>query len=306
METTLHRATSLDETTQRLATMVTPEGIGRAFAFTPRPSDVIISPFAKCGTTWLQQIVHGLRTRGDIDFDDISRVVPWIETSPNLGLDLDAEQKAEPRAYKSHLPWHVVPKGGRYIVAFRDPKDALVSMYYFMSGWFFEPGTVSLEEWAFGRFLDRSEGRDYWTHLLSWWQQRDNESVLLLAYETMKRDLAATIRTVAAFAGIATDTQLLDLVERQASVEFMRQYKDRFDDLLMRRRSEEVAGLPSGSDSSKVRVGKVGGHKQALPAQVVDALDATWREVIEPQTGLASYEALVASLPRTELDPSAT
>ena len=32
---------------------------------------VIITPFAKCGTTWLQQMVHSLRTGGDLDFDDI-------------------------------------------------------------------------------------------------------------------------------------------------------------------------------------------------------------------------------------------
>ena len=58
-------------------------------AWRPRPSDVVISPFAKCGTTWLQQTFHTLRTRGDMDFDDISRVVPWIETSTLLGLDLE-------------------------------------------------------------------------------------------------------------------------------------------------------------------------------------------------------------------------
>ena len=57
--------------------------------FEPRATEVVISPFGKCGTTWLQQIVHTLRTRGDTDFDDISRVVPWIETSRTLGLDLD-------------------------------------------------------------------------------------------------------------------------------------------------------------------------------------------------------------------------
>ena len=51
-----------------------------------RPTDIVIAPFGKSGTTWVQQIVHCLRTRGDMDFDDISRVVPWIETSAMLGL----------------------------------------------------------------------------------------------------------------------------------------------------------------------------------------------------------------------------
>jgi hypothetical protein len=135
--------------------------------YVPRPTDVIISPFGKCGTTWLQQIFHTLRTRGDMDFDDISRVVPWIETSARLGIDLNGRQKAAPRGFKSHLGWDEVPKGARYIVSFRDPRDALVSMYKFMEGWFIEPGTVALEEFARGTFLD--EERRYWRHLLSWW-----------------------------------------------------------------------------------------------------------------------------------------
>lgn len=32
--------------------------------YTPRPTDVIISPAAKSGTTWLMQIAHQLRVKG--------------------------------------------------------------------------------------------------------------------------------------------------------------------------------------------------------------------------------------------------
>ena len=105
-----------------------------------RATDVVISPFGKCGTTWLQQIAHTLRTRGDMAFDDISRVCPWIETSADLGLELDVEQRANPRVFKSHLDADRVPRGGRYIVSCRDPRDAVYSMYKFMEGWLLEPG----------------------------------------------------------------------------------------------------------------------------------------------------------------------
>src|SRR5262245_35199260 len=201
---------------ERIALMSAGEGMGTVPAFEPRPSDVVIAPFAKCGTTWLQQVVHGLRTRGDMDFDDISRVVPWIETSRDLGLHLEAAQRGHPRAFNSHLSWDLVPKGARYVVSIRDPKDVLVSLYRFMEGWFFEPGTVSIAEFARGRFLLRSDGRDYWTHLRSWWEQRRDANVLLLCYEHMHLDLESTIRRVAAFADIALDDELLRLVMRQS------------------------------------------------------------------------------------------
>ena len=87
----------------------------RGLAFKPQPNDIIISPYAKSGTTLLQQIAHGLRTRGSMEFDEITAVTPWIEIAYDVGWDLKASQVAEPRVYKTHLGWHEIPKGGRYI-----------------------------------------------------------------------------------------------------------------------------------------------------------------------------------------------
>ena len=77
-----------------------------------------------------------------MDFDEITLVVPWLELALDLGIDPDAPQVAEPRAFKSHLNWHDVPKGGRYITMVRDPGDVLVSMYHFHEGWRFEAGSI--------------------------------------------------------------------------------------------------------------------------------------------------------------------
>src|SRR3954447_2960755 len=123
------------------------ESMQRGKAFKPRATDVIISPFPKSGTTWLQQIVHSLRTRGDMNFEEITAVVPWLEMADALGLDLEAPQPF-PRAYKSHLNWNDVPKGGRYVISIREPKDALVSFYRFFEGWWFEPGSIPFETFA--------------------------------------------------------------------------------------------------------------------------------------------------------------
>ena len=142
------RATSLDAFQAIMGLMGTPEGLALGLDLTLLPTDVVISPFGKSGTTWLQQMCHTLRTRGDMDFEDISAVAPWIETSTDLGLDLNAPQKAHPRLFKSHLGADKIPKGGRYINSCRDPKDALYSMYKFMEGWFLEPGAVSLSDTA--------------------------------------------------------------------------------------------------------------------------------------------------------------
>jgi hypothetical protein len=265
-------------------------------AFKPRPSDVIITPYGKSGTTWLQQIVHGLRTRGDMDFDDISRVVPWIEVSHSLGIDLDAPQRAEPRAFKSHLAWDDVPKGGRYLLSVRDPKDALVSMYRFLEGWWFETGSIPIATIAREVYMANREAHGYWRHLASWWPRRRQENVLMLAYENMQADLPGTIRRIARFIGCELDEALLALVVRQSSFDFMLAYKDKFDDRLIRERAEQVGALPPGSDSAKVRNGRVGAHRLELPADISREMDQIWQAEITRRFGLASYQNLRAVL----------
>jgi len=268
----------------------------------PRPTDIVISPFGKCGTTWLQQTFHTLRTRGDMDFDDISRVVPWIETAHDLAIDLDAPQRAQPRGFKSHLTYDLIPKGARYIVSIRDPKVVLVSAFRFAEGWFFEPGSVSIETYARRQFMQRASpgGRrgDYWRHLASWWPHRHDADVLLMSYEHMNRDLPSTVRRVAHFVGIELDPELFDVVMRQSSIEFMLAHKDRFDDRLMRERSETLLNLPLDSDSSKVRKGRVGEHVTELTPDVAEQLDAIWCDEIEATLGFENYAALVDALER--------
>jgi hypothetical protein len=297
-----HRARSLAEFGENGAKMFVPADIGAGLmAYRPRPSDVVITPYGKCGTTWLQQIFHTLRTRGDFDFDDISRVVPWLETSVIVGLDIEAPQRADPRGFKSHLPYDMVPKGARYIVALRDPKDAVVSMYRFMEGWFLEPGAVAMDDFAANWIERGATATDYWRHLLSWWDVRDNPEVLVLSYEGMTAAPEATIRRVAAFSGLALDDDLLALTLERSSLDFMLAHKDRFDDLLMRTASEVRCNLPPGSDTAKVRKGGSGGHTAELSPAIAAAIDAKWAEVVTPATGFADYAALEAEVRRRSL-----
>ncbi len=290
------RARSLGEFGEVSGKLFRDEEIGASIAsYRPRPTDVIISPFAKCGTTWLQQIIHCLRTGGDMDFDDISRVVPWIETARAANLDLEAPQRGEPRAFKSHLAYDDVPKGARYIVAFRDPRDAMVSLYRFMDGWFIEPGAVPLDDFVRMRLARSDERSGYWHHLNSWWAQRDNPDVLLLSYEQMNAQPEAAIRKVAGFCRLPVDDARIALALERSSLAYMLAYKDRFDDAILRLESERRCNLPPGADSAKVRKGGSTG-RQELSDDLVAALDAKWAELVAPVTGLADYAALEAAL----------
>jgi hypothetical protein len=180
-----------------------------------------------------------------MEFDEINSVIPWIEIAFDVGWDLNALQVAEPRVFKSHVSWHDIPKGARYIISFRHYHDAIVSFYRFFEGWLFEPGTISLEtltHWRWPR--DKADRQGYWYHLISWWEQRHNQDVLLLCYEDMKADLSDTVQKVARFMGIELDDSLLDIVIRQSSREFMLAHEHQFDERHINEIGGKRAGLP--------------------------------------------------------------
>lgn len=287
------RATSVAQQKEIFQKMMTPEEVSQGLAVKLSSTDIVITPFSKSGTTWLQQIVHCLRTRGDMDFDDISRVVPWIETSGSLGIDLNLPQRALPRAFKSHLGADAIPKGARYINSVRNPKDVAVSLFKFMEGWFVEPGSIKFDQFVRESFIPEIS---YWKHLLSWWQRRNDDDVLFLAYEHIKKDLPGTIKRVANFIDIELDDELQTITELHASFAFMKEHNDRFDDLLMRELSETRGGLPSGSDASKVRKGNIGDHKQMFTPELESELEQIWQQEITATTGIKDYDALIALL----------
>jgi len=185
---TYSRPTSIKEMQERMQNFATDESWQRGLDYKPAATDVFIVTPPKCGTTWMQQIVHGLRTRGSMDFDEIGRVVPWLNMAHDMGIDINAPQVANPRAFKTHTTLDETPKGGKYIVILRDPKDALVSHFHFFEEFFFEKGSVNLETFAREHYIPR---RNIHNHLLSLWgrhkdkEERLNESLILLALNSI-------------------------------------------------------------------------------------------------------------------------
>ncbi|WP_162933000.1 sulfotransferase domain-containing protein [Roseovarius sp. EL26] len=284
------RPTDMDGVRQNLKGFATETGVQQGLSYQPAASDIFISPFAKCGTTWMQQIVHGLRTGGAMEFDEITEVVPWLELAHDMGMDVDAPQVAHPRAFKSHLSWDEIPKGGRYIVVLRDPVDAMVSLYKFFDGWQFEAGSITLEDFA-AYFLERDPSNSYWHHAQSWWAQRAHADVLLLAFEEMKLDLPAAVRQVAAFMGVS-DPKVIELATHQAGFAFMKAHSDQFDDHLLRHARDAACNLPTDGVSTKVNQGQAGQGKHMISDHIRAAFADRWHGTMGQSFGLADYAAL--------------
>ena len=91
------RNTSLERMKETISLMLTKEGINHGFSFKPRSDDVFIVTYPKCGTTWMQQILHQLRSGGDMSFEEISDVIPFVESAYDIGINMEDEQKFQPR-----------------------------------------------------------------------------------------------------------------------------------------------------------------------------------------------------------------
>ena len=278
-----------------LGCLLTDKSIEKALCFTPQADDVFVVTYPKSGTTWMQQIVHGIRSKGDMNFGEICQVVPWIEACDELNQDMERPFDVLPRAYKTHFNYDRVPKGARYIYVVRDPKDVLPSFYHFFEGFMFAPGSISMDEFFTQFFVAGSKSGRYWEHLLSWWPYKDSANCLFLTFEQLKTDLPACVDKVADFIAVELSAAERALVIEQSSFAFMNQHQSHFDDHFLLNNRRDACNLPADVTTSKVRSGQSGGDK-GLSCHIVAQLDKIWHETITAKLGFKDYQALRAAL----------
>lgn len=284
----LSLASTIDDLRDRMISFRSPEASRRGLEIEVRPDDVFISTYPKCGTTWTQQIVHQLRTGGSMDFEEICVVVPWLESAWDMNIDPSADQAWTPRAFKSHLDWERIPKGGRYINVVRDPVTTVASFHRFFEGYVIEPGAISADEFVMEWLLDGSASGRLWDFIVSWWRRRDDPTVLILAYEEMLADPVKAVWEIATHIGLDRPDRI-DAAVARSSREFMAAHASRFDDHVFRAATDHRLGLPSGGTSAKVQPTPT---KGSLSDEVIAALHQTWTDDVASAIGVASYAEL--------------
>ncbi|GMS80668.1 hypothetical protein PENTCL1PPCAC_2843, partial [Pristionchus entomophagus] len=225
----------------------TPENVRSAKAMVPRPTDVFIATYPKCGTTWIQHIVHQLLGKTEYE----AAVHEETDNQPSSSsVDTQDEKKGEesahpmcfvspmiermgaaysdtiktPRVLKSHFTYKNIPKGGqaKYIYAVRNPKDCLTSYFHHNRNfkiYDFEHGDFNV---FFDLFMQGQVGfGDYFDHLNSWTEgiEKREEKILFLKYEEMVADLHTAVVKIADFLGgdaaalIKDEQRLASIVE---------------------------------------------------------------------------------------------
>lgn len=211
------------------------------FAF--RDDDIIISTYAKSGTTWVQQIVSQLIFDGAAGLP-VAEMSPWLDLRiPPKDIKLpEIEKQTQRRFLKTHLPVDalVFSPAAKYIYIGRDGRDVVWSMYNHhvnANDFWYEalndtPGRVgppierppdSILQY-FQDWLER-DGHPFWPfweNIRTWWEIRELPNVLMIHFADLKADMAGEIRRIAAFIDVEVNETSWDAILEHCSFDYMK------------------------------------------------------------------------------------
>ncbi|XP_069857182.1 sulfotransferase 2A1-like [Dipodomys merriami] len=196
-----------------------------------KDEDIITVTYPKSGTHWLIEVLSLIHTKGDPNWIRSVPIYvrsPWIETAS--GYEFKVERKEGPPLISSHLPIQLFPKSfftskAKMIYVIRNPKDVLISGYYFWHFTNLAKKPESLEQY-FEWFLQGHVPYGSWfDHVRGWMSMREKENVLVLSYEQMKKDPRSMVERICGFLGKVLEPGELDLVLENSSFQAMKENK---------------------------------------------------------------------------------
>ena len=251
--------------------------------FKARASDIIISTSPKCGTTWMQQILHQLKTGGDDSFNAIDDVAPWLEVNRQgrhfAEVNSLFEKLPNPRIFKTHCTYEQAPGTdiARFILSTRDPRDACVSFYYHVMNLTEETRRqthVSRPENFEEYFENWLESRVWYRNISSWWPHRNRDNVLILRYEDLVSDFETSIERIVKFLQWKIAEDRKKTIMEFCSFNWMKEYSDRFT-------HRDESGNLFFVTGSFIRRGRVGDYRQLLSETQQKRILETAKEELE-------------------------
>ncbi len=208
-----------------------------------RDDDIIISTYAKSGTTWTQQIIAQLLFDGDADLS-VAEMSPWLDLRiPPKEVKLPmVEEQTHRRFIKTHLPVDALrfSPDAKYIYIARDGRDVVWSLYnhHFNAnqGWYealndtpgrlgppiLPPPDEVREYWRNWMDGDGFPFWSFWENVRSWWQIRNLPNVMFLHFADLKKDMPGEIRRIASFLEIPINESRWDAIVEHCSFDWMK------------------------------------------------------------------------------------
>jgi len=224
------------------------ENYRSALDYKPKPNDLFLVTYPKCGTTWTGNILLLILRKGQPlnSPSEMHSISPFLEMTGAKA----AEDMKVPGPIKTHLPFHLAPwsKEAKYIHVVRNPKDCCVSYYHHMKDIPGHDFNGTFDEF-FEMFVSgKIDFGDYFDHLLSWYPHRNDPNVLFLTYEELKEDIDSAILKMASFIDdekyavpIRRDPEVMNNIKKYSSFTEMKEFMNKGIEKLFNITPEEVA-----------------------------------------------------------------
>ncbi|KAM7282804.1 amine sulfotransferase-like [Ixodes scapularis] len=200
-----------------------------ALKYQPEPDDKFVVSFPKTGTTWMQQIAYLLFHKGvpPTSAQDFHDNGPFLDIH---GVET-VKRRVKSGLIKTHLPYGIAPKSplAKYLYICRNPKDTCISLFYHtcrFSEYEFQDG--KLEDFFEVFLRGETDYGDYFDHVLSWYEHRDDPNVMFIHYEDVKTNPELWILKIAEFLDekchrlLINDRTILEHVLEYSGIHFMK------------------------------------------------------------------------------------
>lgn len=232
--------------------------------------DVYLTSYPKSGNTWVRFLVGYLIYKDALEgFYNIEEKMPDIYINKEHKL----LKLPKPRVLKSHE--YFEPRYRRVVYIVRDPRDVLVSYYFFHKKVGFIDKNYPISEY-FERFIaGKLDCYGSWKENVgSWMGARGNsDNFLLVRYEDLLLDTESKLIQIANFIGISTCQKLIS-----SAVEF-----GSFDNMKKLEREQSGSWLPiknTTKTASFVRSAKPGNWTSFLPALLAKRMQDSWSDLM--------------------------
>ncbi|KAF5205294.1 Sulfotransferase [Thalictrum thalictroides] len=192
--------------------------------FQAEDTDIFVVTIPKSGTVWLKALTYAIVNRARYTPSSNSHpllttnahsLVPFMEAQLYLhNKNPDLSKLESPRLFGTHIPYSSLPESikdskCRIVYLCRNPKDVIVSFWYFLQKF----GAKVEFDQAFELFCKGAlPFGPYWEHVLEFWKLSLElpQKVLFLKYEDMKEDSNLHLKKMAEFLGYPFSSQEVD------------------------------------------------------------------------------------------------
>jgi len=247
------------------------------------PDDVYLVSYPKSGNTWTRFLIANLvYPEKNPDFSNINALLP----DPEDMSKRDLARAARPRVLKSHQ--YFDPRYPKVIYVVRDPRDVVLSEYYFDIKRRAIADDFPLAQFV-SRFVRGELNHPYGTwfeNAASWFYTRNGDPrFLLVKYESLQTRAMDEMGRIAGFLGIAAAPgRLAKAIELSAA--------DRMRELEKKQAHLWSSTRQTRQDKPFVRSAKSGGWKAELPEASVAEIESAWGGLMREM----GYELGVPSL----------